>query len=56
MRYVVRLGGDKQGRNRRYVRVRPASRPCNTCLLPDESPLGIAVWPQLPFRLHGQGR
>ena len=44
---------DKQGR-KRHVRIRPASRPCNTCLLPSESPLGIPVWPQLPFRVPGQ--
>lgn len=41
-------------KKRHYVKVRPAVRPCNTCLLPSESPLGIPVWPQLPFRLPGQ--
>lgn len=47
---------DKQGRKRHYVKVRPATKPCHTCLLPSESPLGVPVWPQLPFRLPGQGR
>lgn len=51
---LTALSVDKQGRNRRYVKVRPASRPCHTCLLPDASPLGIPVWPQLPFRVPGQ--
>lgn len=41
-------------KKRRYVKVRPANKPCHTCLLPSKSPLGIAVWPQLPFRVPGQ--
>lgn len=52
---VAALSVDEQGR-KRHVKVRPATKPCHTCLLPSESPLGIAVWPQLPFRLPGQGR